>query len=325
MSSASSQALVKVATCNLNQWAMDFKGNLERIQASIREAKAKGCTFRTGPELEVTGYGCEDFFHEQDTFMHAWDSLATILKSDLTDDILTDIGMPVMHRNVAYNCRVICLNRKILGIRPKFYLANDGNYREMRYFTPWYLEPDVPGFGKLQALTLPAHIKDVTGQAQVPIGIFAIEAADTAVGFETCEELFTPNAPNILFSLDGVEIIANGSGSHHQLRKLDYRIDLCKGATSKAGGVYLYANQKGCVPSRVRALVLSAVSRACAARTEIVDALSAASIPHECAHVSRAHQLHAPCVRALPGPARARLTQPHASTGARRDVRAGVA
>ena len=31
--------LVKVATCNLNQWALDFRGNLMRIKESIREAK----------------------------------------------------------------------------------------------------------------------------------------------------------------------------------------------------------------------------------------------------------------------------------------------
>ena len=43
--------LVKLASCNLNQWAMDFKGNLARIEESVRVAKAAGCTFRTGPEL----------------------------------------------------------------------------------------------------------------------------------------------------------------------------------------------------------------------------------------------------------------------------------
>eukprot|EP00971_Amphidinium_carterae_P193429 3838343-Amphidinium_carterae.1 len=40
--------------------------------------------------------------------------------------------------------------------------------------------------------------------------------------------------PHIKFLLDGVDIIANGSGSHHQLRKLNYRIDLVRGATAKA-------------------------------------------------------------------------------------------
>lgn len=34
--------------------------------------------------------------------------------------------------------------------------------------------------------------------------------------------------------LDGVEIFTNSSGSHHELRKLDTRIDLIKAATAKA-------------------------------------------------------------------------------------------
>jgi NAD+ synthase (glutamine-hydrolysing) len=54
--------LVTLATCNLNQWALDFEGNLARITASIRQAKALGARYRLGPELEITGYGCEDHF-----------------------------------------------------------------------------------------------------------------------------------------------------------------------------------------------------------------------------------------------------------------------
>ncbi len=48
-----------------------------------------------------------------------------------------------------------------------------------------------------------------------------------------------------------MEIIGNGSASHHQLRKLDTRIDLIVGATAKCGGVYLYANQCGCDGGRL--------------------------------------------------------------------------
>jgi NAD+ synthase (glutamine-hydrolysing) len=44
---------------------------------------------------------------------------------------------PVVHKNVIYNCRVIINDKKIVLIRPKMWLANDGNYRELRYFTPW--------------------------------------------------------------------------------------------------------------------------------------------------------------------------------------------
>ena len=66
--------LVKIATRQLNQWALDFKGNLARVIKSIKEAKAQECSFPTGPELEITGYGCEESFLEPGSFPihHAW-------------------------------------------------------------------------------------------------------------------------------------------------------------------------------------------------------------------------------------------------------------
>jgi NAD+ synthase (glutamine-hydrolysing) len=35
-----------VATCNLNQWAMDFEGNLARIKRSILAARDAGARYR---------------------------------------------------------------------------------------------------------------------------------------------------------------------------------------------------------------------------------------------------------------------------------------
>lgn len=51
--------------------------------------------------------------------------------------MLIDVGMPVQHRTVSYNCRVVFLNKKIVFIRPKQSNCDDGNYRETRWFTPW--------------------------------------------------------------------------------------------------------------------------------------------------------------------------------------------
>ena len=85
----------------------------------------------------------------------------------------------------------------------------------------------------------------------VPFGYAVLEALNTTFGCETCEELWTPDAPHVEMALGGCEIIGNGSGSHHQLRKLNTRMDLIGSATSKCGGVYLYANQRGCDGSRL--------------------------------------------------------------------------
>ena len=46
---------ITLAACSLNQWALDFEGNLKRILQSIGEAKSKGACYRLGPELEVSG------------------------------------------------------------------------------------------------------------------------------------------------------------------------------------------------------------------------------------------------------------------------------
>ncbi|KAG6886203.1 hypothetical protein C0993_010765 [Termitomyces sp. T159_Od127] len=225
----------------------DFKGNLERILASIAIAKERGATLRVGPELEIPGYGCLDHFLEGDTVLHSWEVLAKILVSEEAKGIVCDIGMPIVHKNVIYNCRVIIHDRKILLIRPKMWLANDGNYRELRYFTPWTKHR------QWEDHYLPRIIQAVTKQTKVPFGDAVISTLDTCFGVELCEELFTPASPHILMGLDGVEIFTNSSGSHHELRKLYTRVELIKEATLKVtlGGVYLYANQQGCDGDRL--------------------------------------------------------------------------
>jgi len=92
---------------------------------------------------------------------------------------------------------------------------------------------------------LPEALRKITGQITVPFGDAVIATPQAIIGCETCEELWTPFSPHNPMGVDGVEIFTNGSGSHHELRKLNLRLDYIKNATLKVGGVYLYANQKG--------------------------------------------------------------------------------
>lgn len=168
-----------------------------------------------------------------------------VCQCDATDDILCDIGMPIQHLGVSYNCRVFCLNRKILAIRPKLHLADDGNYHETRWFTTWKRRNETEDH------TLCRGLAEVTGQDKVPFGQTAVSTLDALVAAESCEELFTPDSPHIGQALAGVEIIGNGSGSHHQLRKLDNRLKHMVSATATCGGVYVYSNQRGCDGGRL--------------------------------------------------------------------------
>ena len=59
--------VVTLAAASLPSIPLDFLGNRDRILESIRIAKEQGATLRTGPELEIPGYGCLDHHLESDT------------------------------------------------------------------------------------------------------------------------------------------------------------------------------------------------------------------------------------------------------------------
>lgn len=335
--------IATLATCNLNQWALDFDGNLERIRRSIEQARAAGATYRVsflegselfllfrrslalasekrkrrafsifylplfknakvGPELELTGYGCEDHFLEPDTEDHAWRCLAELLCSGVAngggggggdgndaDDgnadpecslrrnntsnsassstssspsILIDIGLVATHAGARYNVRVFCLEGRVLLVRPKSALADDGNYRESRYFRAWRPARGLETFALPRSFTetMMTMTRKRQGKKQqlrqlqetAPIGHAILALDDATLAAESCEELFTPCPPHVALALAGCEIVSNGSGSHHQLRKLDeQRLSLLREATRRCGGVYLYANQRGCDGGRL--------------------------------------------------------------------------
>ena len=78
-----------------------------------------------------------------------------------------------------------------------------------------------------------------------------LELNDTTIGFEICEELWAPTSSHIDQSLAGAEIIVNGSGSHTEIRKASYAIELIKSASAKCGIAYVFSNLRGCDGERV--------------------------------------------------------------------------
>ncbi|XP_045581781.2 glutamine-dependent NAD(+) synthetase [Procambarus clarkii] len=231
-----------VATCTLNQWAMDFQGNMERIIESVERARAAGARYRCGPELDVTGYSCGDHYHESDTLQGAWEVVSQIMQHPACADIMMDIGLPVSHKNVIYNCKLVFFNKRILLIRPKMIVANNFNMgsREGRWFTPWRKVREV------EEHLLPPCVTSVAGQTSVLFGDAVIATRDTTIGYEMCVELWNPESPHVAMSLDGVEIICNGSGALQELGAADDTYSCVRRATAKTGGCYLFANQRGC-------------------------------------------------------------------------------
>ncbi|KAI1292671.1 Glutamine-dependent NAD(+) synthetase [Halotydeus destructor] len=242
-----------VAVCSLNQLALDFEGNCERILESIKLAQHWNAIIRVGPELEISGYSCEDAFFEVDTVTHSWQVLHEIISADFKD-IIIDVGMPIMRNSSLFNCRVIIVNGKVILIRPKTKLASGGNYREERWFTAWEAQEACSAW-----FELPLMIQEVTGQTHVPFGAdIVLDVAipqclqPLRIGWEVCEELWRPDAAHVkLFGQRGCHVVCNSSGSYWEIRKLNKALDLMKTATAKSGGIYAFANLVGGDGARV--------------------------------------------------------------------------
>lgn len=240
--------LITIASCALDQWALDLDGNADRIKQAVRTAKSGGVKLCITPELSIPSYGLLDHWLETDQYDLYFEVLQSFLSDSSCHGIIIDVGMPVVHKSVYYNCRIVCHDGRVLFIRPKMVLANDGNFREARYFTAW----DQPKHWEL--FQLPQSIQSVRGQTSTIIGDVIMETADSppvAVGIEMCEELFAPDPTNNALALDGVDLICNSSGSHHELRKLNKRVDLILAASAKTRAAYMYSNLQGCDADRL--------------------------------------------------------------------------
>lgn len=230
----------KICHCSLNQSAMDFENNKRRIIESLEFAIKNDCAIRTGGELEVPGYSCDDHFKEIDLYSHCWETVGDIIKGGYTENIVVDLGMPVLHRTLAYNCKVIIFRNKIMLIRPKFHLADEGNYREKRYFMPY--KPNETF--SLETHHLPDHIKQITGQELSPFGYANLKFNDALVGLEICEEIWRLNSISRNSYLE-CDLIMCANGSHFERRKLEKRYNLMSENMSKAVGTYIYCNLSG--------------------------------------------------------------------------------
>lgn len=231
---------VRVSACTVNQWAMDFDGNYIRIKKAIENAIESESKVILLPELVTTGYSCQDHFNEREIYTISMNIIKKIvLDKFLSKNRLLVLGAPVIHGGVKYNTMIFIANNEIILIRPKINLADDGNYREARWFTTW-------SKNQIEIFDLPDF-----PQKSVPIGIAIINCNGVNIAAEVCEELWVPDSMNIPLYLSNTDIILNSSGSHFEMNKINKRKDLINAATRRSGGAYVYSNCEGCDGDRL--------------------------------------------------------------------------
>ena len=141
---------IKVAAGTPKIRVADCRYNAEQIFTMMREADKQGVKVLCLPELCLTGYTCGDLFLQDTLLCGAEEGLQTILEATRNLDMVTVLGLPVRCKwdNKLYNCAAVIQSGEILGLVPKTYLPNYGEFYEERWFAsgagagrPWTWTP----------------------------------------------------------------------------------------------------------------------------------------------------------------------------------------
>ncbi len=203
--------------------------NTERMREILLQASAEGAGLVVFPELSVTGYTCQDLFFQATLLDSAAGAFGRLL--DATSDLPAAFaaGLPLAVGPRIFDCAVIACRGEVLGIIPKTYVPNSGEFYEKRWFTG-YEDDD-------------AEMVDFLGHS-VPFGRILVRLGDTGavVGTEICEDLWAVEPPSGGMALEGANVIINLSASNELVSKSSYRRDLVVQQSARGICAYVYAS-----------------------------------------------------------------------------------
>ena len=220
---------IKVAAATPNIRLADPDYNAKAIAALMQEGARLGVKVMVFPELCLTGYSCGDLFHRATLLDGARDALTALLRETESTDVLAAVGLPVPHGNKLYNCAAVIHRGVLLGLVPKRYIPNYGEFYEARWFAA---APEQTTEVEL------CGQRTLLGAAQV----FRCEAARLTVGVEICEDLWAVEPPSGKLTAAGANLILNLSASNEVIGKAAYRRRLVCSQSAKCVCGYVYAD-----------------------------------------------------------------------------------
>lgn len=222
--------LIKAAAAAPEVRVTDCGWNAEQILDTVSEAERLGVRLLVFPELSVTGYTCGDLFGQRTLLEGALSALRRIRNGASGFSGILLVGLPLGVGQKIYNCCAVLGSGKVLGVIPKTFLPNYGEFYEGRIFSP---APAETGEIRLLDETVPFGTKLIFQCRQLP---------SLRLGVEICEDLWVPSPPSIMHAAAGATVIANLSASDEVVGKADYRRRLVAGQSARLVAGYLYSD-----------------------------------------------------------------------------------
>lgn len=221
---------IKVASAVPSVRVADCEYNLEQIENILAKAEAQGVEITVFPELCITGYTCQDLFRQNLLLEQAELAVKKLLAFTKKLDVISIIGAPVRINNALVNSALVIQHSKIIGLVPKTYLPNYGEFYEKRWFV---------SASDLDANSLTYAGQDITMTNEAEV----FETTDgVRFGIEICEDVWSPVPPSGNIALAGAEIIFNLSASDELIGKHDYLKSLLAQQSARVLSGYVYSS-----------------------------------------------------------------------------------
>jgi NAD+ synthase (glutamine-hydrolysing) len=225
-----SHGFIRVAVGVPQVQVADPKFNAASTIALMEQAATDKAVLALFPELGLSAYSCEDLFHQQALLNGTIDALETVLTASKDLPLIVVLGMPLQVQHLLFNCAVVLLRGRILGIVPKTYPPNYREFYELRQFAP--------------AAAATQTAVAVCGQDDIPFGERLLFQAGDDPRFtffvEICEDLWVPIPPSAYAALAGATVLLNLSASNITIGKAEYRHSLAANQSARCLAGYLY-------------------------------------------------------------------------------------
>lgn len=205
---------LRLALAQINVTVGDLSGNVTRIVAAAREARAAGATVVCAPELAIPGYPPEDLLLKPGFVSDNLRALDDLRRASAELSGITIITGFVDRAQDLFNAAAVIREGAVVGVYHKQYLPNYGVFDEDRYFSAGSETPT-----------------------------FVIDGAQ--VGVSICEDIWYPNGSPASQAYAGAEALLNISASPFFAGKQEARERMLSTRASDTGCIVAYVNLVG--------------------------------------------------------------------------------
>lgn len=219
---------LKVAAAIPHVRVGDCAYNTCRILALAEQAAQRGVETVVFPELAVTAYTCGDLLLQPALLDAADEGLAALVKASRKLPLTLIVGAPLRHGSALYNCAAVIAQGRVLGVVPKTFIPDYGEFYENRWFAS--------GAG------ITDETIRVAGQ-QADFGSdLTFEVNGAEFGVELCEDLWVAVPPSSHLALNGAKVLFNLSASPEGVGKHDYLRRLVAQQSARTLSAYVYCS-----------------------------------------------------------------------------------